>query len=182
VIVNSGRFTGNSVSATTGLVGSLATIAGGRIDAGGSAPGLLRFAQGLEFAGGEFGLTLNGTAPGTGYDQLSITGGVTLSGDTPLVLTLGYNPADNVDRFTIVSNEDAGSFITGGGSFTYGGVMLGEGDTFLVTGPISQKFSISYVGGDGNDVVLSAVTTVPEPASAALLFGGMAMVVRKRRR
>ncbi len=182
VIVNSGRFTGSSASPTTGLVGSLATIAGGRIEAGGSAPGLLRFAQGLEFAGGEFGLTFNGAAPGTGYDQLDVTGGVTVSGDTPLLLTLGYNPADNVDQFIIVNNEDLGSFVTGGGAFTYGGLELGEGDTFLVPGAFPQNFSISYIGGDGNDVVLTAITTVPEPGPAALLLGGLALLMRRQAR
>ena len=35
---------------------------------------------------------LNGTAAGTGYDQVSVTGGVSLGG-AMLNLTLGYTPA-----------------------------------------------------------------------------------------
>ena len=52
--------------------------------------------------------------------------------------------------------------------------------SFVVDG---QAFSISYQGGSGNDVVLSAV--VPEPATWALLSAGVAIIactLRRRRR
>lgn len=183
VIVNGGRFTGNSTGANSGFVGSLATLAGGRIDAGGNGPGRLLFDQGIDFAGGELGVTINGPAAGTGYDQLVVAGSVTVDGDTPLIITLGYDPFDGIagnggDQFIIIRN-DGPSSATGAGLFTYGGQALVDGESFTVSGAFTQVFTLNYNGGDGNDIVLSAI---PEPGTAALLLGGLAALLPRRRR
>ena len=179
VTVNAGRFTGASQDVNTGRVGGLTSLVGGHLDPGGSAPGRLLFNQGLDLGGGEIDLTFNGPAPGTGYDQLVATGTISLSADTPLVISLGFDPRDGVDEFIFLRNDDSSS-VTGGGLFTYGGVELSEGGTFTVAGTVSQRFAISYAGGDGNDIVLTAI--VPEPAAGMLLLGGLACVAGRRRR
>jgi len=90
---------------------------------------------------------LDGTTPGTDYDRVVVTGTVTLDSPT-LALTLGYSPAGG-DSFVIIDNDGIDA-VTG----TFSG--LTEGAIFTVGG---TELSISYAAGDGNDVVVSAVTT-----------------------
>lgn len=111
-------------------------------------------------------------ASATSYDQVNVTGSVTLTGTVQLALSLGVQPL--VDTFTLILNDGTDAV---SGRFTYAGSTLNEGSHFQVNG---QELVISYVGGTGNDVVLAPV---PEPASAALLIlGGVAMATRRRRR
>jgi hypothetical protein len=49
----------------------------------------------------------------------------------------------------------------------------------VTTGPLSQEFMISYAGGGGNDVTLTAV---PEPAGAAFVLLGLGITLVSRRR
>jgi autotransporter-associated beta strand protein len=180
VEVNDGLFVGHSTSPTTGVVGGPGVFAGGFVAPGGSGPGVLRVDGGVEFVGGGFQVTLNGTVPGTNYDQLFVTGAVALTTNTPLSLSLGFDPVNGVDAFVILLNDTAADAIIGPGRFSVGGVPLSEGARFTILAPFAQEFAISYVGGDGNDVVLTAV---PEPAAAtALLLGGLALLTTRRRR
>jgi len=99
---------------------------------------------------------------------------VALASNSPLSITLGYDPVDGVDSFTVINNDLSDS-ITTTGFFTFGGNPLAEGALFTVG---AQDFTITYAGGSGNDVVLLAV---PEPGSAAMLLGGIAMLAGFRR-
>ncbi|MCA9172330.1 MAG: hypothetical protein KDB23_31915, partial [Planctomycetales bacterium] len=93
----------------------------------------------------DFEVQLNGTTPGTGYDQLVIDGSLELTGD--LEVTLGYTPAVG-ESFTIINNASTNATT---GAFN----GLSEGSLFSVG---SQVFSITYQGGtDSNDVVLTRV-------------------------
>ena len=85
---------------------------------------------------------LNGSTPGIGYDQLAVYGTVNLGG--ALVVTRGFNPAVG-QSFAIIDNDDVDSVA---GQFA----GLGEGATIVVN---NIPFSISYMGGDGNDVTLT---------------------------
>jgi fibronectin-binding autotransporter adhesin len=93
---------------------------------------------------------LNGEIAGTQYDQLVIPstgGGVTLNGATlVLVLGMGYSPAVGT-VFTIIDRRSSGA-IAG----TFNG--LSEGATVTSAG---TNFTISYVGGDGNDITLTVL-------------------------
>lgn len=61
------------------------------------------------------------------------------------------------DKFTIIDNLSATAV---SGTFT----GMAEGSQFVVKdGAVSITFSISYVGGDGNDVVLTALNTGSDP-------------------
>jgi Protein of unknown function (DUF642) len=93
-------------------------------------------------SGSVYSFDINGTTAGANYDQLSVTGGVNLTGAT-LTATFGYTPAIG-DSYTIIHNV-SNTPITG--TFT------GMPDNSLVTlGGLS--FLISYHGGAGNDVTL----------------------------
>jgi len=99
-------------------------------------------------AGTVFDVELNGTTAGTEHDQLQVIGDnrtVTLGGAT-LDLTVGYAP-DPADSYTIIDNAHTGSSVSG----AFDG--LPEGAGFTVSG---YPFSITYAGGDGNDVVLNS--------------------------
>ena len=102
------------------------------------------------FTGGNYDVEIGGTTACTGYDQLNVTGTVTL-GSVALNLTHynSYKPKAN-EAYTIINN-DAADAVTG----TFSGLV--EGATFTVDGYV---YKISYVGGDGNDVVVT-VQTVP---------------------
>lgn len=95
---------------------------------------------------------ISGTAAGTEYDQVRVFGDaqtVTLGG-VDLQLNLGsYTPAIN-DTFAIVNLIASTSTISG--TFNHGSQALQEGGIFVADG---RQLSISYQGGDGNDVVLT---------------------------
>jgi hypothetical protein len=73
---------------------------------------------------------------------------------------------------------EADAVSTAGGLFTgLDGSRLAEGSIYtLLNGP---SFSISYAGGDGNDIALIAV---PEPGVVGAFLGGLGIVAGLRRR
>ena len=96
-------------------------------------------------------LQLNGAIPGSGYDQLVVNGAVDFAGGPRLDVFLGYVPALG-QVFRIVDN--------GGGAAVVGSFAgLAEGAT--LTSSYSVVLQVSYAGGDGNDVTLTA-TSVPK--------------------
>jgi hypothetical protein len=119
--------------------------------------------------GATYLVELNGTAVGSQYDQTNVTGSVIL-GDATLSLSLGFTPIVGT-TFEIISN-DLNELVSG----TFLG--LSEGAAFTAGG---QMFTISYQGGDGNDVVLTSA--VPEPGTWIFVaMSGAALVVSARRR
>lgn len=138
----------------TGTVGVL-TVSGGSV-APGLSPGILNSGN-VTFTGGSFDAEIGGTTAGSGYDQLNVTGTVDLGTTTTLNVShwSGFRPALN-DAFTIINNDGADA-VTG----TFQG--LAQGATVTVDGVV---YTISYTGGDGNDVVLTATdvsaATTPE--------------------
>ena len=100
-------------------------------------------------SGGTFQVQLAGPTPGPGYDQLTASGSVTLGGALDIIATPGLAPGTN---FTILNKTSAGA-ITG----TFAG--LPNNSVFTADGYL---WSITYTGGDGNDVVLHLATAIEQ--------------------
>ncbi len=127
----------------TGTVGAVSSTSSGGTVSPRQGAGILNSAS-VDWSSGNptFVVELNGTTAGTDYDQLNVTGTVNLSGAT-LSSTVGFTVTIGT-TFTIVNN-DGSDAVTG----TFAG--LPEGSTVTLSG---QSFTISYIGGTGNDVVL----------------------------
>ena len=135
----------------TGRAGAI-NATGGMIEPGSaSAPGILNSGNVVLNPTTSLVIDLNGTAAGTGYRQLNVTGSVNLGGS---VLDASANFQSVIgDQFTIVNN-DGNDAVVG----TFAG--LAEGADLTLGG---LAFTISYQGGSGNDVVLTRVTSPAPP-------------------
>jgi hypothetical protein len=88
---------------------------------------------------------INSTNPGDGYDQLNVSGDVALQGDLAITAAPSL-PAGA--SFTILNKTSAGPI-----SGTFAGRP--QGSVVIVN---NNDFIISYTGGDGNDVTLTALS------------------------
>jgi len=86
------------------------------------------------------------------YGQLNASGNVNL-GDATLNLQWSFASATG-NAFTIINKTSPGA-VTG----TFNG--LAEGATFIQNG---RTYRITYIGGDGNDVVVTDITGLPPAA------------------
>ncbi|MFL5328179.1 MAG: beta strand repeat-containing protein, partial [Gemmataceae bacterium] len=143
----------------TGSVGSVTVSGTGKVTPG-SSPGKLSTSSVTFNTGSTFVVELNGTNPGTQYDQLAVTGSVDL-GSATLQVSLGYAPAPG-QVFKIIDNDTTSDAVTS----TFNGYAEGS---IVAVGP--YHFSISYVGGDGNDVTLTALT--PPTVTSLVLDNGV---------
>ncbi len=135
----------------SGTVGALTVEAGGTL-APGNSPGILNTGNVALTAGVTFEVEIAGTALGAGgYDQLNVTGTVSLGGATLDVSLLNAFVTPDAASFIIIANDGTDAV-----SGTFAG--LAEGATFATA---SQYFAISYAGGTGNDVVLTRVNMAP---------------------
>ncbi len=126
------------------------TIGSGAISPGHS-PGVLH-ADDVEIGStATYVVELAGTSPGVGYDQLALTGNLTVDLGATLQVTRGVFAPSAGTKFTIVSVA-SGHSVTG----TFNG--LPEGGMLTIGG---QKFGITYHGGAGSDVVLTALESPP---------------------
>ena len=157
----------------TGTIGGATTLASGAILAAGvdsSTIGALTFSSTLDVTAATVSLKLNSTS-GT-FDSF-VANGLTLGGATLSLVDLGSGVWTGASSFTILNNT-SGSSVSG----TFFG--LAEGASLTVGG---NNFTVSYLGGTGNDITLT-VSSVPEPATYAALFGtlvlGVALMNRRR--
>lgn len=97
-------------------------------------------------------MDVNGTNPGSQYDQWIVNGGVNLGGAT-LALSAGSLAANST--LVIIANDSTDAVVG-----TFAGMPAGS--TNLLGG---QQFTINYAGGDGNDVVLTMLNHAPIPAA-----------------
>lgn len=133
----------------TGRVDGVTISSGGTL-APGASSGQLTVQTNLVFEGGTFEVDLNGPEAGAGYDQLIALAAVNLS-NAKLGLTSSLMQTGNLS-FIILNKKSAGPVV---------GAFAGLPEGARLTGG-SLLFQISYLGGDGNDVVLTQAAT---PAS-----------------
>jgi autotransporter-associated beta strand protein len=140
---------GTTVSSGTlgggGKIGALLVSSGATIAPSSTTTKILKTGNVAFSAGSTFAVTLNGTTAGTGYDQLSVIGTVNLAGAT-LNVNLPFTPALG-SAFMLIQNDGTDAVV---GAFA----GLPQGATLLLNG---MTFQISYVGGTGNDVVLTRI-------------------------
>ncbi len=157
----------------------------------GTSPGQLGFVASngnLNITGGTSTFELFGTVAGSFYDQVVFDGNnLNLLSDPALDIALGFTPSVG-DEFILFDLVNPTSLVSG----TFFG--LPEGESFALSGPfgfdsglLSVTFSISYEGGDGNDIALMVTdvqeVVIPEPGSALLLgLGALALTALRRRR
>lgn len=157
VLVNNGTVgdvtVGNGATLKgTGTVGVVTVNTGGHL-APGLSPGCL--SSGNLTLSGSLDEEIGGTTVCTQYDQTQVTGTVNVNNATLNVTHVNsFVPAVG-NTFTIISN-DAADAVTG----TFTG--LAQGATFTVG---TVTYSISYTGGDGNDVVLTVTAVAATPAA-----------------
>jgi autotransporter-associated beta strand protein len=130
----------------TGTVGPI-TATGGILNPG-TSPGILNSGNVTLNSSTTFGVDLEGTIAGTGYDQLKVAGTVNLATST-LIATVasGFDPAVGT-QLKIIDNDGTADAIAG--------IFAGLPDNSILTAG-GELYRISYAGGDGNDVVLTRV-------------------------
>ncbi|QYJ97010.1 hypothetical protein K0J45_16050 [Shewanella alkalitolerans] len=128
------------------ISGDVVVKSGGNLSPGNS-PGCLSV-NNLDYsAGGSLSAEIGGASACSQYDQLQVTGTVTLGGSLNATSYNAYVPVGG-ESYTIISN-DATDPVSG--IFT----GLAEGNIFSLAG---KNMRISYLGDDGNDVVLTALS------------------------
>ena len=148
----------------TGTVGAVTIDNGARLDPGPllRTVGTLTVNGALTFGtGGNYFATVDTSSA----DQAAVTGSVTVGGRLVPITAAGFAAALNT-TFVIIDNDGADPVIgkfsgTDGSTTTTAQVTLNEGALVRGLNPdqTSQPvFSISYVGGTGNDVTLTLVS------------------------
>ncbi|MEZ6034094.1 MAG: hypothetical protein R3C17_13450 [Planctomycetaceae bacterium] len=142
---------GEVVGNGTGFLDSLVNVRGATVDPKGGGVGILRTGPISFDAGSTFKAEVRGKLPGSDHDQLVVHGAADLGGAALDVsgAIVGTSPGDVI---VLINLANSGSSVSG----TFAG--LPEGSQVLLNG---QNFSISYAGGDGNDVTLTATAVPP---------------------
>jgi T5SS/PEP-CTERM-associated repeat protein len=160
----------------TGLVGS-ATIQSGGILSPGNSPGTLTFSN-LTLSAGA--IVTNEIFSLASHDLIIATN-LTVNGTVVWNLTLTGTVLPYTNNLTLFAIENYLGAITNDWLSLGGTNLLHEGDSFVVqsTDGSNNFFRISYLGGAGHDVV---ITAVPEPGTMLLLFLGCGGLLVFRRR
>jgi hypothetical protein len=170
---NSGTVTVGRGASVVGVYGGIlqgnGTLAGVNVcnilSPGISGPGVLTAAGplrlGIAASGGAYAVDLDGTAAGTGYDQLSLgtTGSINLNG-AALSTALGYAPSP-ADALAIILGIGTGTQVTGTFANAPDGSVISVGSY----GGMAYAAQIHYTP---NSVSLDHFQAVPEPGGLAL--------------
>ncbi|MBZ9663583.1 DUF4347 domain-containing protein [Pseudomonas sp. LMG 31766] len=139
--------TGATLAGSGTLGGDVTVQNGGTLSPGNSGAGTLTVNGNLTLDfGSTLALDINGATAGTGYDRVAVNGNVDVSGAT-LAVTHGY-AAGSGDSYTVIVNDVADAVVG-----TFSGIS--EGGKFNAAGN-GTELTTSYIGGDGNDLTLTA--------------------------
>lgn len=137
-----------------GHVGDVTDISGGNVSPGtAGAPGILTSGNLVWTPSTVLNMRIQGNTPGIGHDQVAANGTVDLGGAL-LAATIaeGFTPSGG--QSIILISNDGTDAVTG----TFAG--LAEGSRISISG---RNFVITYSGGDGNDVALTAESPPAAP-------------------
>jgi CSLREA domain-containing protein len=151
-LTNSGTLSVSNTLKGTGTISGAVSVANGGAIAPGNSPGIINSGNVTFTSGSNFNVEIGGTTVGTQYDQLNVTGTVALGNATLNLTQINSYPPGVNDSFTIINNDSNDAI---GGTFnglTEGAVIS---NNFFGSGFLAK---ISYVGGDGNDVVITVVS------------------------
>jgi autotransporter-associated beta strand protein len=163
LIVN-GNSAGSTHNLTGGALGGSGVVgpvnaSGGVVSPGDGAPGVLTVNGALAMtASSGYAWEILNTTAGTGFDVLRVSSTVNLGGAQLVVSGTGSGAINQ--QFIILDNQSATAIQ---GTFA----NLAEGAQF--TAGNGQTYKISYVGGTGNDVVL---TQLSAGGGKAVVLGG----------
>jgi autotransporter-associated beta strand protein len=147
-------------AATLAGVGTVGPITDVGTVSPGNSVGILNSGNANISSAGDFTVDLAGPNLGS-YSQLNVNGTVGITNATLTVVPVFATPAAVGQQFTIINNNLSDPI---GGTFN----SLAEGAAVNVGG---YDFTISYVGGSGNDVVLT-LTNVPAAIASAAVSAG----------
>lgn len=148
VTVSSGATLGG-----TGTVGGPVRIETGASIAPGNSTGILNTGDLSLAAGSIFIVEIGGATPGTGHDQLLVTGTVAMDG-AALSLVASYLPAEN-DAYILIFNDGSDPVTGTFSGFPEGAIVSQD---FLGSGLTAR---VTYAGGDGNDVAIVVDGALP---------------------
>lgn len=132
--------------AGVGSVSTVTNVTTGFISPGHNSTGILTTGNLALNGSAALDVQIGSATPGSGHDQLNVHGTVTLGGATLFAaITSGYVAAAG-EKIVLINNDGTDGVV---GTFN----ARAEGETITIA---SQDFIISYAGGDGNDVVLTA--------------------------
>jgi hypothetical protein len=150
---------GTGLLANSGSLSTVGSLAGALFDTGRLSPGGDGTIGGISVTGdySEAGTLHVDLLTPDNSDGVTPSGTVTLGGGLDVVALAGFSG----NSFTVIANTGSGPVVG-----TFAG--LPQGAPIMIGG---REFHISYVGGDGNDVVLSfkystttAVSSTPNPS------------------
>jgi autotransporter-associated beta strand protein len=145
--------------ATLSGTGAVGVITNNGSIAPGDPVGILHSSNVVFTATGNLTVQLNGPVAGSGYDQLNVTGSNTLKSASLIVVPAFATAPPAGQQFVIIHNEA-----------TNNGTFNGQPEGSIVSAG-GYKFQISYVGGAGNDVVLTVISNLALVVSAAVTAG-----------
>lgn len=150
-----------------GTIGGSVTIQSGADLAPGNSPGIIHTGNFDLQAGSTLSMEIDGkTTPGAEYDQVNVTGTVTLAG-TLAILDNSTDTGVTNDTITLINNDGTDAV---SGTFT----GLANGSVFTING---ESWRLLYNGGDGNDVVLVWGTPTVSIADASIAEGDSSTTV-----